>query len=84
MTRGAAERRCERSDLPESMCAHCRGHVEEVPAVEWGLTWEDIGPRFVAQYESACHAGCGGRIEAGELIAALSDGTGYACPGCLP
>lgn len=77
------EARCERSDLPESMCAHCRGHIDEVP-VDEQLTVDDIGPRFTAQYATPCNAGCGGDIEPGETIAALNDRFGYACPGCLP
>lgn len=76
------EARCERSDLPPAMCAHCRGHFDVVPT-ETTLTEDDIGPRFTARYSGHCGA-CDGWIRTGETIGALVDGGGFACPGCLP
>lgn len=72
-----AEARCERSDLPTSMCAHCRGTAGEGPAAA-----PELGPLFEARFDGRC-ADCGESFDAGETIAALADGTGYACSECL-
>ena len=61
------ELECPKSELPVSMCAHCR--KQDFPKPE-PLHW------FTAQYPGVC-AHCGGRIEPGDDIAATDDG--YVC-----
>lgn len=78
---------CERSDLPPSMCSHCRGlpwHpvVNVAALVEAGATeGAYVGrPRgLTAQFESDCPA-CGDTIRKGELI--VLDGKRYVCEPC--
>jgi hypothetical protein len=70
--------RCERTDLPVDGCAHCRPKVVD-PVLDDVL---ELGPRFTAQFSGACGS-CDGYIHAGETIAALVDGPGYACPACI-
>lgn len=87
----ASEPRCGRTDLPESMCAHCRGHElrpdtsgagpELVDGSEF--TAEDFGPSFEARFRGRC-AICGERTHEGAILAALTDGSGYACSRCVP
>lgn len=77
----AAERRCERTDLPASMCAHCRGHLD--PAAPADLGTGDLLSSFPARYDGRCD-NCDGPIREGDTIAALVDGSGYACTRCLP
>lgn len=59
--------RCERTDLPVFMCAHCRG--EDLPKPD-PLRW------FTVRFPGACVA-CGHPIEPGDEIAATPDG--YVC-----
>lgn len=79
-----AEERCERSDLPASMCAHCRGHDQTVPDLSLrDLGHKDVHTAFTARYEGTCE-NCGAHIDAGDLIAPLIGGSGHVCPDCLP
>ena len=64
------EPECEVTELPVSMCAHCR-QVPDLPSV--ALHW------FSAKYEGEC-ADCGRAIEVGDRIAATDDG--YMCRRC--
>jgi hypothetical protein len=86
-----AEARCRLSDLPESMCAHCRGH--DGPAViDPGsprtapvvlLDDDEFGPAFTSRFDGWC-AVCGERTYEGQIIAKLTDDSGYACARHLP
>jgi len=58
------EPRCELTELPISMCAHCRKH--ELPEPE-PLHW------FPARYHGRC-AECNRPIEPGDDIATTDDG----------
>jgi len=65
-----SEERCERTDLPVSMCAHCLGHADDVTQAEprhypTGDT-ESI-PCTTAQFESRCPY-CEGTIFPGDPI----------------
>jgi uncharacterized protein with PIN domain len=79
--------RCERSDLPASMCAHCRGHVEPVRRPRAPLVVPPLG--FTeARYEGWCGE-CGERIWKGEKISPAfrrmpngSDKTIWICEEC--
>lgn len=62
-----AEVRCELTELPISMCAHCR--KQELPEPE-PSNW------FTAQYAGRC-VNCGSPFECGEEIASTPDG--YVC-----
>jgi hypothetical protein len=78
---------CERTDLPPSMCSHCRGlpwnpPVNEAALVEAGTTDEPLArwPRGMsAQFDSDCPA-CGETIVKGDLI--VLDGRRYVCEPC--
>lgn len=70
------EPRCDRTDLPVSMCAHCRGH-DVTPS-----TARDYEPLFTARYDGRC-AECDDPIDAGERIAPLADGSGYIHEDCI-
>lgn len=61
------ELECELTELPVSMCAHCR--KQALPAPE-PLRW------FTARFEGRC-ADCRRLIEAGDDIAETEDG--YIC-----
>ena len=76
-----SEARCDRSDLPVSMCAHCRGdrQVADPPASDRPAGY---GPVFFARFDGRC-ADCGDQFVAGERIAALTDGGGYVCEDCI-
>lgn len=71
---------CELSDLPTSMCSHCRGHdVVELQDLE------TVGQPFDARVPGQC-ARCVHRIEQGDAILRVTDGDGYihlACPRSL-
>jgi hypothetical protein len=67
--------RCERSDLPEDQCAHCRGDGEAV-AVDWAA-----GRPFPARYDGRC-ARCQQPIWVDDPIAALVDDSEYVHKGC--
>lgn len=67
--------RCDLTELPKVMCAHCLGHTEQQPDRPGQL-----GPWFDAAYESLC-SGCGWGIEPGDRIRADGEG-GYLCEGC--
>lgn len=70
------EPRCERTDLPVSMCAHCRPSP-----VCGGVAPDERGPVFTAEYHGTC-AICDDHISPGDEIARLREG-GYACEECL-
>lgn len=63
----SAEPECPRTELPVSMCAHCR--QQDLPTPE-PLHW------FSALYPGIC-ADCGRRFDAGDDIASTEDG--YIC-----
>ena len=73
------EPRCEKTELPKSGCAHCRGH--ETPV--------DVdGPRrrgfsFTAAWPGRCVV-CADRIDTGDDITRVVDSTGYAHDTCIP
>jgi hypothetical protein len=73
------ERRCDKSDLPVSMCAHCLGHrgVDEVELLV------AAGPAFRARFGGRCVAVCGTAIRVGDLIVPVEDSTGHAHLGCV-
>jgi hypothetical protein len=71
------ELRCDRTELPVSMCAHCRGHDDPMK-----LSTGEFGVPFIASYDGRCGA-CDGRIRVGEITARLAAG-GYGCERCLP
>jgi hypothetical protein len=78
------EPRCTLTGLPKYGCAHCRGHRDPVTVDVDPLTREDlVGPTFPAGFPGTC-AHCGGEIGAGAEIQRIADGSGYACPDCLP
>jgi hypothetical protein len=78
------EPRCPLTELPKSGCSHCRGHGDQVVVEVDALTREDVvGFTFAAGYRSIC-GHCGGDIGVGAQIQRLRDGSGYACPDCLP
>ncbi|WP_280389288.1 hypothetical protein [Nocardia wallacei] len=62
-----AEPICDLTELPVSMCAHCRQQQLPQPGP---LRW------FTAQYRGRC-ANCGDPIDPGDEIAATEDG--YVC-----
>lgn len=66
-----SEPRCEWSDLPVSMCAHCRTPEDNQPS--------EPTQRFTARYPGRC-ANCDDPIEPGDEIAATDDG--YLCERC--
>ena len=76
---------CERSDLPQSMCAHCRGLSDaEPPTAGLRIT------RFItAQYAGVCIADPTHHIEPGEDIGLAvsaedeSEQVGWLCTGCV-
>jgi hypothetical protein len=57
------EERCERTELPVSMCAHCKGQR----SVEEQVKHEGTGDWIFAQDPGDC-AGCGTPFKEGELI----------------
>lgn len=68
------EKRCEWSDLPETMCAHCRG-----------LTLEDnatlgVTQRFTARRGGRC-PNCKNLYRAGDRIGKTTEGE-YICGTC--
>lgn len=72
----ADEPRCALTELPVSMCGHCRApKAEPVPEVE-------ISHFLLARYPGAC-AVCGGHISPDDRIGRLADQPGYACEDCL-
>lgn len=66
--------RCDLTDLPVVMCAHCLGH-DQLPDRPGGL-----GPAFEAAYPGRC-SGCGDAIDPGDQIRADGDG-GYRLRCC--
>lgn len=75
----ATEERCVQSDLPKSMCSHCRPAseptIEESRITDFGalLAKSVQGKWFTANYSGDCSI-CGERFERGEEIRA--DGSG--------
>ena len=70
-----SEERCERSELPVSMCAHCKG-VDKVETFE-----HVVEKKIIAQYSGSCGS-CGDRVEAGVTTIGLSE-DGWVCEGCF-
>jgi hypothetical protein len=69
------EQRCERSDLPVSMCAHCRG-LDHVPTPIDDDPFDapsDLGPTIAAKFDSEC-GNCGDPIAVGEPITSAYEG----------
>lgn len=66
--------RCERSELPKVMCAHCKGLVD-VPVSR------ELGRPFKAVYAGAC-VQCGERFAVGDRIRSDSEHGGYVGPCC--
>lgn len=52
--------RCDKTDLPEEMCAHCRG-------LDTVVERDDEGDAFRAKYPGTCNI-CDQDIEAGDWI----------------
>jgi hypothetical protein len=72
-----AEQRCERTDLPASMCSHCRGH-DEPPLRPDDLPAPSLW--IEAQYRSACPACHHTTIRPGDRIARC--GEDWVCETC--
>lgn len=64
------ERRCDLTDLPQSMCAHCLGHQEHPKAYA-------TGPTIEARMNGSCACGCTKRIAAGDSITYSGDAAGW-------
>jgi hypothetical protein len=62
-----SEERCERTDLPVSMCAHCLGHADVIAQAEPRYYPTESVPQTTAQFESRCPY-CDGTIFPGDLI----------------
>lgn len=91
---GERERICERSDLPESMCSHCRGlpwrAVIDI-AGEVGPAAHDVdqgdegAPRgsygFRAEFASNCPS-CGEEIRPGDHISKSPTSRQFVCVDC--
>lgn len=84
------ERFCEHSQLPASMCGHCRADRRVVTAVEPDFAaladmadegGGEVGPLIHARYGGRCR-GCGGDIEVGDFIAWSSGEGRYVCADC--
>jgi hypothetical protein len=74
----AVEARCEVTELPESMCAHCRPPAPEPPEPR---DTSLFGPWFPAGHDGDCDGECGSEIEEGDMI--RSDGQGgWLCLVC--
>lgn len=76
------EPRCERTDLPVSMCSHCLGHDESFldrPG-RCGEV-EALGDPFVARYPGRC-AGCDSGVKVGDQLWRTKDDQGYVCAEC--
>jgi hypothetical protein len=75
----ASEERCDLSDLPTSMCSHCRPTPVATVASDGPsyfatlLAKSQVGRWFTANYSGDCSV-CGEQFERGEEIRA--DGTG--------
>jgi hypothetical protein len=87
---GQREQLCELSDLPPSMCAHCRGLGHE-PIMDldddgggYSANALHNGPTgFAAEFPSDCPA-CGGAIRPGDRIARERDGRRrWVCGPCI-
>lgn len=72
----ADEDRCALTELPKTGCAHCLNHADPVTPDDLGPG--DLGVPFVGRFDGHC-AVCGTRTAAGEVIAKLTDGSGYSC-----
>lgn len=68
--------RCEMTELPVDMCAHCLGHTDhETPRQ---LPAAQLGPTVQANFPGHC-ATCGGRYPAGTTIRRGPDGWTADC-----
>ena len=81
---------CEHSQLPRSMCAHCRADRSVVTAVEPDFAaiaeaaagdGDGVGPFIEARYFGRCR-GCGGRWEPGDFIAYSHGEDSWVCADC--
>lgn len=79
---------CDRTDLPPSMCSHCRGLPWNPPVDEAALVEALPGrpPSLVpsglrAEFESDCPS-CGDQIERGDLIVRDPLSKRYVCTEC--
>ncbi len=78
-----SERRCDKSDLSESMCAHCRGNIgEDLPHPGERTKRYDRTPTFPARYWGTCSEDCGDPIEPGDMIVGI-EGSSYAHAHCV-
>lgn len=68
--------RCEQSDLPPDMCAHCRGDQ-----LDTGLGDFEIDYTFTAGRAGPC-ANCSSRIEPGDQVGVTTDRE-YVCGRCI-
>lgn len=73
-----AEPRCEISDLPVSMCAHCLG---QTLGDEPDHTKPEVVSTWEARYHGVCSA-CSASIKPGEPMGRTKD-EAYVCQGCL-
>ena len=72
--------RCELTDLPTDMCAHCRGLTEARPTD--GLR---AVRRITARFDGVCQVSAQHRVAAGDplYLAVDAAGTGYwVCSDC--
>jgi hypothetical protein len=69
--------RCDFSDLPAGMCAHCTGAEARARAEERSEPGGTPGPWFTAGFGGTC-ATCGDPIVPGDTIRADGRG-GYVC-----
>jgi hypothetical protein len=74
--------RCALTELPKDGCSHCRGGRDQL-AAPGHADPDELGVRFTAQYGGRC-ANCDGGFLPGDVIGRFRDGSGYACPDCLP
>lgn len=73
-----SEERCDHTDLPVEMCAHCTGRDGAPPPIADA----DIVAVFEARYPGRC-ARCDHGIQPGDHIGRDTDGD-YLCGRCLP
>jgi hypothetical protein len=84
------EERCVYSDLPKSMCGHCKRELL-VDTGELVIQSDDLkrirprearyGPWIVARFDSDCDGPCGGAIDEGEHTRSDGEG-GWLCELC--
>lgn len=62
--------RCDLTDLPAAMRAHCLGHSEHPKA-------RATGPTIAARMDGSCVCGCGERFTAGASITYSGEAGGW-------